>query len=79
MKVINVQEAKTHLSRLMEQVASGEDIVLGKHGKPMVRLSAYTPGTEARKLGGLEGRIRIAPDFDDEDPAVHAMFHGVDE
>ena len=75
MKVINVQDAKTHLSRLLEQVASGEDIVLGKHGKPMARLTAYAPHCEPRILGGLEGQIQITPDFDEEDTSIDALFY----
>ncbi|HEY5705584.1 MAG TPA: type II toxin-antitoxin system prevent-host-death family antitoxin [Terrimicrobiaceae bacterium] len=78
MKVINVQEAKTHLSRLLEQVAAGEVILLGKHGKPMAKLTAFNPAGETRLLGGLEGRIRMAPDFDDEDPRISALFSGTD-
>ncbi len=76
MKVVNVQAAKTHLSRLIEEVVGGESILLAKHGKPLVKLSAYTPGQECRYLGGFEGRIRISEDFDAEDPRVEALFHG---
>ncbi len=68
MKVFNVQEAKTHLSRFLEQAASGEVILIGKYGKPMAKLSAYAPHSELRPLGGLEGQIHLSPDFDDEDP-----------
>lgn len=75
MKIINVQDAKTHLSRLLEQVAGGEDIVLGKHGKPMARLTAYAPDREPRILGGLEKQIQVAPDFDEEDTKVEALFY----
>ena len=75
MKILNVQEAKTHLSRLMEEAAAGEEILLAKHGKPMVRLSAYRPESEPRKLGGYEKQIWIAEDFDEEDPRILALFH----
>lgn len=74
MKIINVQEAKTHLSRLMEAAAGGEEIILGKHGKPMVRLSSFTAPTQPRRLGGREGEIRIAKDFDEEDTRINALF-----
>jgi len=74
MKTINVQEAKTHLSRLMEQAAAGETIILGKHGKPMVKLTAYQPGMEERPIGGMEGDIWIDSDFDAEDPRINALF-----
>ena len=76
MKVINVQEAKTHLSRLIEDAVGGETILLAKHGKPLVKLSAYTPEKEIRPLGGFEGRIHISEDFDAEDDRVKALFHG---
>jgi prevent-host-death family protein len=76
MKVINVQEAKTHLSRLIEEVVGGESIILSRHGKPLVRLSAYTPEQESCPLGGFEGRIRVSEDFDTEDPRVEALVHG---
>jgi prevent-host-death family protein len=75
-KVVNVQEAKTHLSRLIEVAAGGEVVVIGKHGRPMVKLTAYAPRTEVRPLGGLEGKILIPTGFDDEDAQVSALFHG---
>jgi prevent-host-death family protein len=74
MKVVNVQEAKTHLSRLIDAAAEGEEIILGKHGKPMVRLSSFASSSEPRRLGGREGEIRLAADFDEEDPRINAMF-----
>ena len=74
MKVINVQEAKTHLSRLIDAAVEGEEIILGKHGKPMARLSSFVAPSEPRRLGGREGEIHIAPDFDEEDERINAMF-----
>lgn len=74
MKVINVQEAKTHLSRLIDAAVEGEEIILGKHGKPMARLLSFVAPSEPRRLGGREGEIHIAPDFDEEDEAINAMF-----
>lgn len=74
MKVINVQEAKTHLSRLMDAAAGGEEIILGKHGKPMVRLSSFKAPIEPRRLGGRAKEIRISKDFDSEDPRINEMF-----
>jgi prevent-host-death family protein len=74
MRVINVQEAKTHLSRLIDGAAAGEVILLAKHGKPMAKLSPYAPESELRMLGGLEGQIKIADDFDDEDSRIRTLF-----
>jgi prevent-host-death family protein len=75
-KVINVQEAKTHLSRFIDAAAAGEVILFGKHGKPLAKLTAYAPEREERPMGGLEGKIRISPDFDDEDPRIARLFNG---
>jgi len=66
--VVNVHEAKTHLSRLLDRVADGEEIVLGKSGRPIARLVPYRPTRAPRKPGKLKGQIRITDDFD-ETPA----------
>lgn len=55
MKVINVQQAKTQLSKYLEQVAAGEELVLGKNNKPMAKLIPYLEEKPVRKLGGVEG------------------------
>lgn len=57
MKVINIQAAKTHLSRLVEEAAAGEEIILAKAGKPLVRIVPYTPAKAVRKGGQLRGKI----------------------
>lgn len=62
--IVNIHEAKTHLSRLVERAASGEDIIIGKAGRPMARLVAYTERKQPRKPGGLKGRLWVADDFD---------------
>lgn len=61
---INLYEAKTHLSDLVERAAGGEDIVIAKSGKPKVRLVAVATRTEPRRPGRLKGKIWIGPDFD---------------
>lgn len=76
MKVVNVQDAKTHLSRLVDQASAGETILIGKYGKPLAKLTAYAPQTEPRLLGGFEGEISATPDFDDEDARLGALFAG---
>jgi prevent-host-death family protein len=62
MKTINIQAAKTHLSRLVEEAVAGEEIVLAKAGKPLVRLVPYAPARAARVGGQLAGQIWAAPD-----------------
>jgi prevent-host-death family protein len=73
--LLNVHYAKTHLSRLLDRVAAGEEIVLGKHGKPVAKLVPIHPVT--RRPGRLKGRIKIAADFDASLPGdVGAAFRG---
>jgi prevent-host-death family protein len=67
MATINIHEAKTHLSRLIERVNAGEEIVIGKAGKPVAKLVPYTEPNEPRKLGGWQGRVWLAPDWDSEE------------
>ena len=62
-KAVNVHEAKTHFSKLLERVQAGEDVVIAKAGKPIARLVPFArPGKRA--LGLDAGRGYIAPDFD---------------
>jgi prevent-host-death family protein len=65
MRSVNSQQAKTHLSRLVEEAARGEDIVIAKAGKPMVRLVPVVADTTPRKLGVWKGKVWIADDFDE--------------
>ena len=62
-KVVNVHEAKTQLSRLLERVEAGEEIIIARAGKPVARLVALTQETPQRKAGRLEGKIRIPDSF----------------
>ena len=64
MQTINIHEAKTHLSKLVEEVSKGQEIVIAKSGKPMARLTGISPSKPIRKPGFLKGKIRIAEDFD---------------
>ena len=72
--IVNVHEAKTHLSRLVDRAAGGEDIIIGKAGKPMARLVAYREDRSPRVPGSLRGRIRLAPEFDEVDDDLVASF-----
>lgn len=66
MRTVNIHEAKTHLSRLVEQAAEGEPFVIAKAGKPLVKVVALdTPGTgQAKRLGFMTGQISVPDDFD---------------
>ena len=61
---VNIFEAKTHLSRLIEQVERGGEVVIARAGKPVVRLTQLKPAERKLRFGGLKGRIWIADDFD---------------
>jgi prevent-host-death family protein len=61
---INVYAAKTQLSRLLEQVERGEEVVITRHGKPVAKLVPIQTRRAPRKLGALRGKIRIGKDFD---------------
>ncbi len=63
--IVNIHEAKTHFSRLVERAMRGEEIVIGKAGKPVARLVPYREDDTPRVPGGWEGRVRIAEDFDE--------------
>lgn len=66
---VNIHEAKTHLSRLIERVRQGERIVIAKAGTPVAVLSAVPPERPVKRPIGLDrGRIVIHPDFDDPLP-----------
>ena len=65
MQVVNIHDAKTQLSRLLEQVQSGEDVVIAKSGTPIVRLVPYVaPKRKIAPPGAMAGEIWIADDFD---------------
>jgi prevent-host-death family protein len=68
-KSYNVHEAKTHLSRLLEQVAAGEEVVIAKAGVPVARLVPVVLPVDQRPLGTEQGRVFIADDFDAPLPA----------
>ncbi len=61
-KVINIQAAKTHLSRLVEEVVAGEEVILAKAGKPLVKFVRYEPARQPRVGGALKGQISVSPD-----------------
>jgi prevent-host-death family protein len=78
MEITNIHEAKTHFSKLVERAAAGEEIVIGKAGKPVARLVPYKAprALPKRKLGGWKGKVWIAPDFDELPPEIVAAFNG---
>ena len=77
MQMVNIHEAKTQFSRLVDAAASGEEIVIAKAGKPAARLVPMERVKAVRRFGGLKGKVRIAEDFDAPLPDdVIAAFEG---
>ena len=76
MKTVNIQYAKTQLSRLVEEAAAGEEIVIAKAGKPLVKLVALSALEGPRKLGSLAGKIVESDDCWAPDPDLEAAFYG---
>jgi prevent-host-death family protein len=76
MRQVNIHEAKTNLSRLIERAVNGEPFIIAKSGKPMVTVSAYTPPPDpARRSGFLRDRLNIPEDFDSMGrEAIQALF-----
>ncbi len=61
---VNIHEAKTHFSRLIERVEQGEEIIIARAGRPVARLVPLRRRPTARKPGSAKGQIQIGPDFD---------------
>jgi prevent-host-death family protein len=77
MQTVNIHEAKTQFSRLVDAAANGEEIVIAKAGKPAARLVPMERAKLVRRFGGLKGKMRIADDFDAPLPDdVVAAFEG---
>ncbi|MFC1532499.1 type II toxin-antitoxin system Phd/YefM family antitoxin [Thermodesulfobacteriota bacterium] len=65
MLITNISEAKSQLSALIEKVIAGEDVIIGKAGKPVAKLIKYERSDVPRRPGALRGKIEIAADFDE--------------
>jgi len=63
MTIVNIHEAKTHLSRLVDEVAAGAEIIIAKAGKPMARLAPIAAPIRKKHLGLLKGKIKVPADF----------------
>jgi prevent-host-death family protein len=81
MRITNIAEAKASLSKLVERVMQGEEVVIGKAGKPVAKLVPFEHDTSPRDLeqGIWEGKIWMADDFDELPAHVRGAFAGDDE
>jgi prevent-host-death family protein len=74
---VNVYEAKTHLSQLLDRAAAGEEIVIARAGRPIARLVPLADSSSRRRSpGGWRGKISMSADFDELPPEIDAAFRG---
>jgi prevent-host-death family protein len=78
MKQVNVHEAKTQLSRLLQEVEDGEEIVIARNGTPVAKLVPHVEGRKPREPGWGEGWIEILPGFDEYDEQIARDFGMLD-
>ena len=79
MRKVNIHEAKTHLSRLVEEAAKGEPFVIAKSGKPMVKVVPLDAPAKrkVRRLGFLKGQLKVPDDFDTMmQEEIEELFYG---
>ena len=76
MQIYNIHAAKTNLSKLIEKTQNGEEIIIGKAGKPVAKLVEYKEKPKKRKLGLWKGKVWMSDDFNDEDPEINKLFYG---
>lgn len=76
MHTVNMHEAKTQLSSLVQQALNGEDVVIARAGKPLVRLVPFQEPRQPRRPGRLKGQIQMSADFDDADATIADLFEG---
>ena len=77
METVNIYDAKTRLSQLVDKAAAGEDVVVSRNGKPLARITRLESPKRQIRFGLLKGKVRVAPDFDAPLPdEVIAGFEG---
>jgi prevent-host-death family protein len=72
---VNIHEAKTHLSRLLERVAMGEEVIIAKAGTPVAKLVALESAPKLRVFGSAKGDFTVPDDFNDPDPEFEDLFY----
>ena len=78
MLITNISEAKARLSALIEKVMAGQEVIIGKAGKPVAKLVRYERSEKPRKPGALKGKIKISDDFDELPKDIAKAFGMVD-
>lgn len=73
-ETVNIYDAKTNLSKLVDRAAAGEEIVIARAGRPIARLVALAAVQGTRRRAGLQGKIWMSEDFDDPDEQIERLF-----
>lgn len=76
MQVVNIHQAKTQFSKLVERVQSGGEVIIGKAGQPVAKLISYKKELKPRKPGTLKGKIFVPDNFNEEDEEINKLFYG---
>lgn len=75
--LVNIHEAKTHFSKIIEQVLKGDEIIIARGGKPLIRLVPYSEEPQIRRGGQFKGLMQISNDFDAPLPEeILKQFYG---
>jgi prevent-host-death family protein len=72
---VNIHEAKTHFSRLLERVALGEEVIIAKAGTPVAKLVPLKKTPEKRVFGSAKGDFTVPDNFNDPDPEIEGLFY----
>lgn len=75
MQVVNIHEAKTNLSKLIEKTSKGEEVIIAKAGKPVAKLSSYKEKLKPRKSGLWKDKVWMSEDFNEEDEEINRLFY----
>lgn len=76
MQIVNIQQAKANLSELIRRAIAGEDVFIARANEPLVRLEPLARDTRPRTGGQWQNRLWVAPDFDEPDAELEALFYG---
>ena len=72
---VNIHEAKTHLSKLLERVAVGEEVIIAKAGTPVAKLVPFDQQPKNRVFGSAKGEFIVPDDFNEPNPEIEALFY----
>ena len=78
MITVNIHEAKTQLSKLVDRASKGESFIIAKAGKPMVKVVPLEAKKKLKRIGFLKGKIKMPADFDRMDKQIERLFYGED-